>query len=183
MKNFSIVFVVALSLAASGCKKKGGADCDKAIANSMELSKADMAKMPGIDDKMMAKLKDLGVQHCKNDKWSDETVKCMSGAKTQAEAQGCYGKMTPEQQQKMNKGMMELMTPPGAGGSAAASGSAAADGSAAPATGSDTGAAAGGSAGAATGSDTGAAGSAAAGSGSAAPADTGGSAGSAAAPK
>jgi hypothetical protein len=183
MKKLSIVFVAALSLAPFGCKKKGGADCDKAITNSMALSKADMAKTPGIDDKMMAKMRDLGLQHCKDDKWSDDIVKCMSDAKTQAEAQGCYGKMTPEQQEKMSRAMMEMMTPPGggsaAGGSAGAGGSAAADGSAGAATGSDTGSAAGGSAGSAMGSDTGAAGSAGAGSAT----DSGGSAGSAAAPK
>ena len=163
MKKFSIVFVAALSLGAFGCKKKG-ADCDKAIANSMEVSKADMAKMPGVDDAMMQKMKDLGVQHCKDDKWPDDALKCMTDAKTQSEAQGCYGKMTPEQQDKMTKAMMAMMTPPGGGmGSAPAAGSAAMGGSAAPAMGSDTGAAMG--------------------SAPAGAPDTGGSAGSAAAPK
>src|SRR5437660_11231267 len=57
MKKLSFVFVAALSIAAFGCKKKGG-DCAKALDNSMELSKADMAKMPGWDDKMMQKMKD-----------------------------------------------------------------------------------------------------------------------------
>jgi hypothetical protein len=87
---------------------------------------------------MLAKMKDLGVQHCKDDKWSDETVKCMSDAKTQGDAQGCYTKMAPEQQEKMTKAMMELMMPSGgagagagAGAGSAAAGSAAADGSAA----------------------------------------------------
>jgi hypothetical protein len=163
MKNLSIMFVVSLSLAAFGCKKKGGADCVKAIANSMEVSKADMAKMPGVDDKMMEKMKDLGTQHCKDDKWSDDTIKCMSDAKSQTDAQACYSKMTPDQKDKMTKAMMDLMMPPGGGAGAA-------------------GGATGGSAGAATGSDTGAAGSAAAGSAAGAT-DTGGSAGSAAAPK
>ena len=173
MKTLPIVFVAGLSLAAFGCKKKGGADCDKAITNSMAVSKADMAKMPGVDDKMMAKMKDLGVQHCKDDKWSDDTVTCMSDAKTQGDAQGCYGKMAPEQKEKMAKAMMDIMTPPGGGGMGGAGGSAAA----------------GGSAGAAMGSDPGAAGSAGAGStpagaaNTAGSADTAGSAGSGTAPK
>jgi hypothetical protein len=119
MKQLSIVFV--LSIAAFGCKK-GGADCDKAIAHSMELSKADMAKMPGVDDKMLQKMKDLGLDHCKADKWSEEVLKCMADAKTETDSQACYGKLTPEQSQKMNKAAMELMTPP-----AAPAGSAAAD--------------------------------------------------------
>jgi hypothetical protein len=159
MKNLTLLFVAALSFAAFGCKKKGG-DCDKAIANSMEVSKADMAKMPGVDDKMLAKMHDLGVQHCKDDKWPEDAVKCMTDAKTETDGQACYGKLAPEQQDKMNKATIALMTPPAAAGAGSA-GSGSSAGSAP-----------------ANGSDTGSAGS------SAAPADTGsGSAGSAAAPK
>ena len=100
MKNVSICFVIALSLAAFGCKKKG-ADCTAAINHSMDLSKADMEKMPG-GEQMMGKMRDLGVQHCKDDKWSDEAVKCMIAAKDMTEAQACYGKLTKEQQETMN---------------------------------------------------------------------------------
>ncbi len=150
MKKISIVFVAALALAAFGCKKKsadsgsgsatgsgsgavaagggGGGDCSAAIANSMEVAKANITKMPGVDDKMLAQMRDLGLQHCTDDKWSDDVVKCMTGAKTQADAQACYGKLTPEQQDAMNKGMIHLMTPPGGAGSAG-SGSAPAAGS------------------------------------------------------
>jgi hypothetical protein len=157
MKRISIVFVAALAVAAVGCKKKG-ADCDKAISNSLAVSKA---SMPGVDDAMLAKMKDLGVQHCKEDKWSDDVVKCMIDAKSQADAQACYGKMPADQRDKMNKAAMELMTPPGGAGAAAAGSAAGSDMGAAgagSAAGSDTapGSAAGGSA---------AAGSAAGGSG------------------
>jgi hypothetical protein len=109
MKTLSILFVATLSLAASGCKK-GGADCDKAIANGMELGKAVMSG----DAQVLAKLKDVGLQHCRDDKWSDDALTCMVEAKTQPEAQGCYGKLTKDQQDKMNKGAMEVMTAPGA---------------------------------------------------------------------
>jgi len=159
MKKISVIFVAALSLAAFGCKKKsadsgsgsngngsasatgGGGDCNSAMSNSMEVSKADLAKMPGVDDKMLAKLHDLGVKHCTDDKWSDDVIKCMTGAKTEAEAQGCYGKLTPEQRDTMNKAAIELTTPPaGAGGAAGAGSDGAAAGSgSAPAAGSDTG--------------------------------------------
>ena len=108
MKRTSLMFVVALSLAAFGCKKKG-ADCDKAISHSMELSKANMSKMPGMDDKMLAKLKDVATTRCKEDKWSDDVLKCMSDAKTEPDAQACYGKMPKDQQDKMNKAMMDTM--------------------------------------------------------------------------
>ena len=143
MKTVSLVFVTALALAAVGCKKTG-ADCAKAIDTSMELSKADMQKMPGVDDKMLQKMKDIGLQHCKNDKWSDEIRACMSDAKTEAESRACYGKLSHEQQEKMNNAAMQMLTPTSAGS----------------ATGSDVGSA---SAGSAMGADTsGSAGSAAA---------------------
>jgi hypothetical protein len=159
MKNLSLAFVALLSLTAIGCKKQqkaGGADCAAAINHSMSLSKAEMEKM-GADAKMMQQMVDLGVKRCTEDKWSPEVLKCMTDAKAMADAQACYGKLTPEQQQKMNQAAMEMGKGPheeGAAGSAA-------EGSAAE------------GAGSAMGSDSGSAGSAAA------PADTAGSAGSA----
>ncbi len=160
MTQISIALVAALSLAAVGCKQKGG-DCSAAIAHSMELSKAAMAKLPGFDDTMAEKMRALGVQHCTDDKWPAEAITCMTAAKTMADAQGCYGKLTADQRDKMNKAAME-MSPPPAGAGTDHAGSAA--------TGSDTGA---------TGSAEGSAAAPEAGSDKAA----GGSAGSAAAPK
>jgi hypothetical protein len=163
--KISFMFVTVLAFAAVGCKKKApeGADCAKAIGNSMALSKAEMEKMPGMDATMMQKMVDLGVQHCKDDKWSPDAVKCMIDAKAMADAQACYGKLTKDQQDKMNKAAMDMATAAHGAGSAG--------------TGSDTA----GSAGSAMGSDSGSAGSGSAAAGSA---DTGaGSAGSAAAPK
>ncbi|HEV7554149.1 MAG TPA: hypothetical protein VGO00_01775 [Kofleriaceae bacterium] len=138
MKKMSIMFVAALALAAGGCSKKGGADCSKAIANGMEVGKA---TLPTSDEKMMTKLREVGVKRCHEDKWSDDVIKCMIDAKTEAEGQSCYGKLTPEQQSKMNNAAMEGMSPPNAGsgkpapaadgsGSATGSGSAAGSGSA-----------------------------------------------------
>jgi hypothetical protein len=121
MHKIPLVFVAALSLATFGCKKKGGGDCDKAIAKSMDVSKADMQKM-GVDDKMMAKMSELGIKHCKDDKWSDDAIACMTNAKSETEAQGCYDKLTADQRDKMNKAAMEMAptptTPPPATGSA-----------------------------------------------------------------
>jgi hypothetical protein len=159
MNNLSCVFVAGLALAAVGCKKKGGGgDCATAISHSMELAKADMAKTPGMDDKMLEKMKDIGLQHCRDDKWSDDVTKCMVDAKTEADSQACYGKLSQDQQEKMNKAAMEAAQPAENTGGM-------------------------GSAGSATGSDTGSAGSAAA-EASAPGSDTAaGSAGSAAPPK
>ena len=150
-----ILFLAAL-LAISGCKKKGG-DCTAAIEHSMELSKADMSKMPGMDDKILGKLKGVAIQHCNDDKWPAEATKCMTGAKTESDGQACYGKLSQDQQQKMNQAMMDTMKsampappapaapPAGSDTGAPPAGGAAPAGSAAPA-GTDTGAAPAGSA-------------------------------------
>jgi hypothetical protein len=141
MKKLSFVLVAVLSLAAFGCKKKGGGgDCASAVHHSMDLSKADMQKM-GTDDKMMQKMVDVGIQHCKDDKWSADAIKCMNDAQTMNDSQACYTKLTAEQQSKMNKAAMELMAPPADMGSATPTET----GSAAPAAGSDSGSAAAGS--------------------------------------
>jgi|SRR5580704_531159 hypothetical protein len=149
MKKISLAFVAALSLAAVGCNKKG-ADCGNAITNSMEISKANMQKMPGVDDKMMAKMKDIGLQHCKDDKWSDDALKCMSDAKTEADAQSCYGKLSHDQQEKMNHAIMDAMksviTPPPPPPAPAATGSDMGSAGAAPASTGDTNGSAGSSA-------------------------------------
>ena len=119
MKNLAFVLVAALPFAALGCKKGGaGGDCAAAINHSMELSKDMMVKM-GTDDATMAKMKDVGIQHCKDDKWSDDAIKCMVDAKAMADAQACYGKLTQEQRDAMKNATKDLR-PAAAGGSAAA---------------------------------------------------------------
>ena len=152
--KISFMFVAALAFASVGCKKKSGeasGDCAKAINNSMALSKAEMEKTPGMDPAMMQKMADLGVQHCKDDKWSADAIKCMTDAKAMAEAQGCYGKLTQDQQDKMNKAAMELAV--GAqGGSAEPTGSAAGSAAGSDSAGAGSGSAAAGSAEAGSGS-------------------------------
>ena len=133
MKKISIMFLASLSLAAVGCKKKPAGGCDSAIAHSMDLSKEHMSKMPGMDDKMMAKLHDVTVKNCTDDKWSDDVTACMTNAKAEADAKACYAKLTADQQTKMQKSMMDLMSPAAAAAPAAAAPAAAAPAAAAPA--------------------------------------------------
>src|SRR5690242_16228198 len=100
MKKITVVFVCALAFAAFGCKKKaaGGGDCAAAINKSMDLAKGDMSKMPGMNDALMQKMRDISVTRCKDDKWSADAIKCMTDATTEADSQKCYGKLTPDQQ-------------------------------------------------------------------------------------
>ena len=101
--TISLVFVTAALFAAVGCKSKG-ANCDSAIGHSMELSKATMSKM--MDDNAMAKMKNTALQRCQQDSWPQAALECMSDAKTEGDAQTCYGKLSHEQQENMNKAAM-----------------------------------------------------------------------------
>ena len=124
--------LIALTLVTVGCKKKQeaapapAADCAAAVNKSMALSKAEMEKM-GTDAAMMQKMVDIGIQRCTEDKWSADALKCMVDAKTMSDSQGCYGKLTTEQQDKMNKAAAELGRAAHDGSGAAGSGSAGSD--------------------------------------------------------
>src|SRR2546430_10261185 len=116
MKKISIVFVAALSLAALGCKKKGGGgDCAAAMDHAMEVGKGDMAKQPGMDDKKMAEMKAMMVNHCTTDKWGDDVLKCYMDAKDSAGLQPCMTKLKKEQSDALMADMMKMMSA-GAGG-------------------------------------------------------------------
>jgi hypothetical protein len=166
MKHFSFVFVAALALSAGGCKKKAP-DCAAAMNHSMDLAKDGSMKGAAADPKMKQAFIDMGVKHCKDDKWSDDAVRCMMDAKSETDAKACYGKLSADQQKKMNDDAWGAkpadaggMQPTDTGSAAAGSGSAMGSGSG------DMGSAAAGS-GSAMGSGSAAAGSGSAGSGSA----------------
>ena len=105
IKKISIVFVAAVSLAAFGCTKKG-ANCGNAVDEGMEVQKAHLS---GMDDAMKGKMKDVALSHCKDDKWSDDVLQCMSEAKADTDFKICQAKLTPEQEGSMQKSMKELM--------------------------------------------------------------------------
>jgi hypothetical protein len=115
MTKISIAVVAAFSLAAFGCKKKS-ADCDSAINNMMEVSKADLSKVPGMDDKMMDKMKGIAMQHCKDDKWPEDALKCMKEAKSNADAKKCQGMLPKELDKKMMDDVANSMGMGGGGG-------------------------------------------------------------------
>ena len=126
MKTF--VLAAALSLTAFGCKKKGGADCDSAVSNAIDRSMAEEMKAGGdmppemkkqAEEMMKAvvpKIKSAMIKSCKDDKWSDEVLKCMNDAKTKADFDGCENKLTPQQKSNAEKAAAEAMGMGGAMG-------------------------------------------------------------------
>ena len=119
MKKISIVFVAALSLAAFGCAKSASGSGEAAYKDRPVLTVARQSttvwwsRRPpaaGMDDKMNGKMKDVAMSHCKDDKWSDDVVQCMSEAKTDTDFQTCQGRLTPEQKDGVQKAMKDLKT-------------------------------------------------------------------------
>ncbi len=115
MKNFSIVLLAALSFAA--CKKGGGAsECASVVPAAIDRMMPDMKKeMAGIpDDKLAAfgtTIKGVMVKRCTEDKWSADTLKCMSNGKTGDELQKCSKALPKDQQDKVDHDMEEAMKP------------------------------------------------------------------------
>jgi hypothetical protein len=129
MKKISIAFVAALSLAAFGCKKDGGggggggaSDCS-ALPAAIDRMMAEMKNDPRMKDmppeakkmqeelagKMAPKMKEIMVSSCNEDKWSADALKCIGGAKTQADMDKCKTTLTPEQNSKVEAKMKKLM--------------------------------------------------------------------------
>ncbi len=159
MRNF--LFVAVVVLAGCGGKKKAAeapkADCAAAIDNAMNLSKDDYKKS-NIADAAIPKIREVSLQRCTEDKWSDQVLACFVAAKSATDLTSCHKMMTKEQFENLGKAVTALMQPQGSD-SGSDSGSA---GSAAEGSGS-----AGSAAGSATGSGSAAGAGSAAGSGSA----------------
>jgi hypothetical protein len=108
------IVLVAL-LAAAGCNKKSGADCDGAIAKGMDNFKANIkehAANPQITERMMGvvdKLRGTLVERCKEDKWADEVVTCYTTVHDRKDMQGCQTKLTPDQQSKLTAEITKVM--------------------------------------------------------------------------
>ena len=109
-----IVFVALL--AAAGCgSKKGGSDCDAAIAKAIEnFSKSikEHAPNPQIVDRMMSmmdKLKGVLTERCKADNWPPEVVSCFPTASNPRDMQACQSKLNPEQTSKLRADLAKVM--------------------------------------------------------------------------
>jgi len=135
MKQRSIVFTAVLLLATASCGKQAptppAPDCAGAVDNILKVSQEDIQKA-SIDS---AKLKDVLLGRCKEDKWSGDVTKCVIAAKMTQGLTNCQDQvMTPEQKDKLAKAIQDVAgADPGSGsdtGSGAGSGSAAESGSA-----------------------------------------------------
>lgn len=155
-------FVLVLSLAAFGCKKKddaaaGGGDCGPTVTAAVERVHGSMEKdlagagVPADKIAQVApKMTEVLLKRCTEDKWGDAYLKCVNEGKTAEDMEKCGSKLPKDQAKKIDDDLKTAMEPllgkmDGSPGSVAKPNSAPDNGSAAtppPAAGSDTGSAA-----------------------------------------
>src|SRR5687768_16590360 len=141
----TLLLVVVLAL--SGCGKKGseakGGDCTTSVNNAVTLS-AEEFKKTGVTEATQQKIREASIARCKEDKWSNEVLKCFVDAKKSDDVSKCQQIMSKEQNDNMAKAITGAMAtqegsgssappPPESGSGSDTGGSGSAEGSAAPA--------------------------------------------------
>jgi hypothetical protein len=123
------LLLVVAALALSGCGKKGSeakGDCATSVANAVSLS-AEEFKKQGVTDATVAKIRDSSITRCKEDKWTNEILKCLADAKKADDVAKCQQMMSKEQSDNMAKAIAGAMgtqpEPPPDTGSGSGSGS------------------------------------------------------------
>jgi hypothetical protein len=117
MKN--LAFVCLALLAATGCSKKdgagGGTDCAGVIPAAVdrvtpEMEK-DMAQLPKEKvAQLNAKMKEVLMARCTEDKWPAEHLKCLEAGKTNADMKACDKLLPDDQRKKLKTAMKEAMS-------------------------------------------------------------------------
>ncbi len=133
------MFLLVGVLALSGCGKKGSepkGDCATSVTNAVNLS-AEEFKKSGVTDATVTKIRESSVARCKEDKWTNESLKCLADAKKADDVAKCQQMMSKEQSDNMAKAIAGAMTTqpdPGSGSGSALESVGSGSGSAAPAT-------------------------------------------------
>jgi hypothetical protein len=116
MTKLAVVFVVAVAVI--GCKKKG-ADCDHAVTNMLEVQRPGMVSM-GMEPRLIDKIKAIALHRCKEDSWPDDSMRCMTEAKSQADAETCQKGLPKEMGEKVKKEIDDASPPAGGDAGSAA---------------------------------------------------------------
>ena len=75
------------------------------MTNAIEVVKATVHADPG----KAGRAKDVLIDHCKTDKWSDAIVGCYAAAKDNPALTGCMNQLTKDQQDGMMKDLMPVL--------------------------------------------------------------------------
>ena len=105
-----ILLVVGV-LALSGCGKKGDepkGDCTTAVTNAVALSSEEFKKN-GVTDETQTKIRESSITRCKEDKWTNEVLKCLADAKQADAVAKCQNMMSKEQSDNMAKAIAGAM--------------------------------------------------------------------------
>jgi hypothetical protein len=105
-----ILLLVAV-LGLSACGKKADepkGDCTASVANAVNLS-AEEFKKNGVTEATVEKIRESSVVRCKEDKWTNEVLKCLADAKKADDVAKCQQMMSKEQSDNMAKAIAGAM--------------------------------------------------------------------------
>lgn len=113
MKSIMLVALLASSLAAVGCSKKSGADCEapinKGMDNFLNMLKSKGSNMPSapMQAQLLEKARGVFIGHCQDDKWAPEVAECFATVQSQHDVVKCEGKLTEDQRSKLHVALRE----------------------------------------------------------------------------
>jgi len=115
---------IALILGLVACSKSGGGgasadSCTEAVTKGLDGMMSGRQGPPEMAEQMKViseKLRSIYVSACQADKWPAEVLNCFAAAKDQPSIKKCREALPPEQAQKIQARIMEVMSNGGAGG-------------------------------------------------------------------
>ena len=111
-----ITWLFAL-VALAGCGKKGSeakGDCGVSVENAVKVS-TEVLKSSGFSDATIVKIREASLVRCKEDKWSNDVLKCLTAAKKSDDIKNCNNMMTKEQRDNMDKALAAMAADAGSG--------------------------------------------------------------------
>ncbi|MBL9018550.1 MAG: hypothetical protein JNL83_30470 [Myxococcales bacterium] len=112
MKRIALLLVV---VAACSKSKSGGADgdpCETSIGKAIDAMIASRKGPPEMVEQMKTiseQLRTVMVGACKLDHWPAEVLQCFQGATDQPSIKKCREKLPPEQAQRLQQSIMQVM--------------------------------------------------------------------------
>lgn len=123
-----LVLCLVMVAACSKSSSSGGADgdpCEAAIGKAIDAMMSSRKGSPEMMEQMKTiseQLRSIMIGACKVDHWPAEVLQCFQGATDQPSIKKCREKLPPEQAQRLQQSIMQvMMNSRGSGGGAPAS--------------------------------------------------------------
>lgn len=100
------LLVAACAAVSTGCSSP--AECDRSINKTFEdavargIETVPPWKRPGAT-KMISAMKDVMVKSCRNDRWSQDVIRCLAKIKDESSLSSCAAKLSSEQERSLRE--------------------------------------------------------------------------------